>query len=232
MRRKNWINKKNHFYGNKNIFNSFFFNIFLNKNEFKFDEYNTKGQLYKVFLKKNKHSILTPDLNYYFYSDFFKIIKKKSKNIIYNNYIKNINKNILILLPSYTFKSQFFNNKFIFDDILIKFKLRGLFFYKNFYNNFYSSNSNFYKKHLIGYNYYILKSNFDKYLNIYKLIDDKEYNSVGKVKLFIDSLLINKADTIKDLNFFFFFNVFILKLLEIYKIIIYLYINILWFYKY
>ena len=29
------MNKKNHFYDNKNMFNPFFFNIFLNKNELK-----------------------------------------------------------------------------------------------------------------------------------------------------------------------------------------------------
>lgn len=222
MRRKNWINKKNYFYDNKNIFNSFFFNIFLKKNEAKFDEYNTRGQLYKVFIKKTKNSILTPELNYYFYSDLFKIMKKKTKNIIYKNYIKNISKNTLILSPSYTFKSQFFNNKSIFDDVLKNFNLKGLFIN----NSFYSSDYNFYKKHLIGYNYYVLKSNFDKYSAIYKLLDDKEYNSVGKVKLFVD--FYEKITNInKEVNLFFFFNIFILKLLEIYKITVYLYINVL-----
>jgi len=226
MRRKNWINKKNYFYDNINVFNPFFFNIFIKKKEFKFDEYNTKGQLYKVFIKKNKYSMLTPELNYYFYLDFFKILKKKSKYIIYNSYLKNINKNILILLPSYTFKSQFFNNKSLFDDVLVNIKLRGFFIYKNFHKDFYLSDFSFYKKHLIGYNYYIFKSNFEKYSNIYKIIDDKEYNSVGKVKLFIDNLFNNKNILIKDLNLFFLFNIFLLKFLEIYKIIVYIYINI------
>lgn len=225
MRRKNWINKKNHLYGNTNIFNPFFFNIFLKKKELKFDEYNTKGQLYKVFLKKNKYSVLTPELNYYFYSYFFKTLKKKSKNIIYNNYIKNVNKNILIFLPSYTFKSQFFSNKSLFDDVLVNFKLKGFFFYKNFYKGSYTSNYGFYKNHLIGYNYYILKSNFDKYSSIHKIMDDKDYNSVGKVKLFVDTLLITTNNLNKEINLFFFFNIFLLKILEIYKIVLYLYIN-------
>lgn len=227
MRRKNWINKKNHLYDNNNIFNPFFFNIFLKKKELRFDEYNTKGQLYKVLIKKNKYSILTPELNYYFYSDFFRVLKKINKYIIYNNYLKNVNKNILMLLPSYTFKSQFFSNKSLFDDVLANLKLRGFFVHKNFHKDFYSSDFNFYKKHLIGYNYYIIKSNFEKYSNIYKIIDDKEYNSVGKVKLFIDDLFNNKNILIKDLNLFFFFNIFLLRLLEIYKIIIHLYINVL-----
>lgn len=225
MRRKNWLNKKNHLYGNVDLFNSFFWNFFLKKNEIKYDEYNTRGQLYKVFLKKNKHSLLSPELNFYFYINFFKSLKKKSKNIIYNNYLKKLDKNILLLLPSYTFKSQFFSNKSLFDDVLLNLKLRGFFIHKNFYKDFYSCNQVFYKKHLISYNYFVVKSNFDKYTNLHKILDDKEYNSVGKVKLFIDILSNNSNFLNKDLNLFFFFNLFVLKNLEIYKIILFLYLN-------
>ena len=226
MRRKNWINKKDHSY-DKTRFNSFFFNIFLKKKEFKYDEYNTKGQLYKVFIKKNKYSILTPEINYYFYSDFFKNLKKKSKIIIYKNYLKNTSNNTLLLLPSFMFKSQFFNNKSLFDDVLVNHKLKGFFIHKNFYKFFYNHNFSFYKKHLVGYNYFILKSNLEKYLNIHKVLDDKDYNSVGKVKLFLENYLANKLYLESDISLFFFFNVFLLKILEIYKIIIFLYIKIL-----
>lgn len=224
MRRKNWINKKDHFYGSANTTNSLFFNIFLKKKELVFDEYNTKGQLYKVFINKNKNSLLTPEMNYHFYLGFLNILKKKSKHIIYNNYIKNINKNILFLMPSYTFKSQFFNNKSLFDDVLSNFKLKGFFIHKNYYKHYYSLSSNFYKKHLIGYNYFILKSNLKIYLDFYKIVDDKEYNSVGKVKYFFETTTTTFYTN--ELNLIFFFNFFILKILEIYKIIIYMYISI------
>jgi len=222
MRRKNWINKKNHFYGNIDVFNPFFFNIFIKKKELKFDEYNTKEQLYKTFLKKNKHSALTSELNYHFYLLFFKILKNKNKNIIYNIYINN-NKFVMSLLPSYTFKSQFFSNKSLFDDVIFNNKLRGFIVNKNFYKDKYSYNYMFYKKHFIGYNFYILKSNFKKYSNIFKVLDDKEYNSVGKVKFFISNVYENNV----SLNLYFFYNTFLLKILEIYKIVIILFIKIL-----
>lgn len=222
MRRKNWINKKNHFYGNVDIFNPFFFNIFIKKKELKFDEYNTKEQLYKTFVKKNKHSSLFSEVNYHFYLSFFKILKNKNKNILYNTYINN-NKFTMSLLPSYTFKSQFFNNKSLFDDVVFNNKLRGFIINKNFYKDKYSCNFIFYKKHFIGYNFYILKSNFKKYSNVFKILDDKEYNSVGKVKFFIDN--ISEKDI--SLNLFFFYNIFLLKILEIYKITVILFVKIL-----
>jgi len=165
-------------------------------------------------------------MNYYFYSDFFKNLKKKSKTIIYNNYVKNINKNILVFLPSYMFKSQFFSNKSTFDDVLANFKIKGFFIHKNFYKNFYVCDSVFYKKHLIGYNYYIIKSNFDKYLNIHKIIDDKDYNSVGKIKFFLSITSKNICIT-DNLNLFLLFNLVLLQILEMYKIIQCLYTNVL-----
>lgn len=220
MRRKNWINKKNYSYGNIDIFNSFFFNIFIKKKELKFDEYNTKEQLYKTFVKKNKQSTLTSELNYHFYLLFFKILKNKNKNIIYNSYINN-NKYVMSLLPSYTFKSQFFNNKSLFDDVVFNNKLKGLMINKSFYRNKYGYDFMFYKKHFIGYNFYIIKSNFTKYSNVFKILDDKDYNSVGKVKFVINNIFEKNA----NLNLYFLSNIFLLKILEIYKIIIFVYIK-------
>jgi hypothetical protein len=154
-----------------------------------------------------------------------KNLKKKNKTIIYNNYLKKISKNFLVLLPSFTFKSQFFSNKTIFDDVVVSNRLRGLFIYKNFYKDFYKNDYSFYKKHLIGYNYYILISDVQKYLNIYKILDDKEYNSVGKVKLFLEDF--NKNNFLINTNTFFIFNIYLLKSLEFYKILIFLHINLL-----
>jgi hypothetical protein len=189
--------------------------MLIKKKESKFDEYNTKEQLYKTSLRKNKHSYLTSELNYHFYLSFFKILKNKNKNIIYNTYINN-NKHVMSILPSYFFKSQFFSNKSLFDDVLFNNRLRGFIVNKLFFKNKYNSNFKFYKKHFVGYNFYILKSNFTKYSSIYKILDDKEYNSVGKVKFFISNISEKKV----SFSLFFFFNIFMLKTLEIYKIII------------
>jgi hypothetical protein len=183
-----------------------FFNFFLKKKELKFDVYNTKGQLYKVFLKKNKNSLLMPELNYYFYSDFIKNLKFFSRNVIYKNYIFS-QKTALVLLPSYMFKSQFFSNKSLFDDLLLTSKLKGFYLYKNYFKNYdYKYNNIFYRKHLIGYNFYIIKGDFNKYLNFFKITDEKDYNSIGKVKFFLESVPINNNILNNNLNLFFIFN--------------------------
>jgi hypothetical protein len=125
------------------------------------------------------------------------------------------------LLPSYTFKSQFFSNKSLFDDVVFNNKLRGFTINKNFYKNKYDYNYMFYKKHFIGYNFYIIKSNHTKYLNVFKILDDKEYNGVGKIKFFITNVLEKDS----DINLHFLFNIFLLKTLEIYKITVVLFLK-------
>lgn len=223
MRRKNWINKKKYFYDNYNL-NSKFFNLFLIKNNPLYDEYNTKGQLYKVLIKKNKLSLLIPEINYYYYSDFFKSLKKISKKIIYKNYLFN-SKNALVLLPSYLFKSQFFSNKSLFDGLLFNYKLRGFFIYNSFFKTSnYSLNPIFYKRHLIGYNFYIVKSNFNKYNDFLKITDDKDFNGVGKVKFFLENFNNSNASLNKEVDLFFLYNIYILKILEIYKILFFVFI--------
>lgn len=218
MRRKNWINKKKYFCDNTNKTNLFFFNIFLKNDKFNSDIYNTNEQLYKVFIKKNKLTNLTYNSNYYFYSDLYKILKFYSRSVIFKNYVFKQN-NIMVFLPSYFFKSQFFNNKTLFNDVLSDFKLRGFYLHKNFLNKKYNLDSILYKKHLIGYNFFTIKNDFKKYLNIYKIIDEKDYNSVGKVKFFFDTLQVDSNYLNKELNLFFIFNVFLLSILEIYKIL-------------
>ena len=228
MRRKNWINKKKTLYGrylntNKNI-NFNFFNFFLKKKEFIFDKYNTRGQLYKVDLKKTKNSNLNFELNYYFYSDLLKNLKYINKKIIFNNFLKN-NNNILFLLPSYTFKNQFFSHKSLFGDLLLMFKLRGFFIYKNYFNIIgYKNNNFFYKKHLIGYNFYIFNKMYKRYNDFFKITDDKEYNPVGKVKFLLTKQIIFDFKLNSEFNVFFNFNIYLLNIIEIYKIIVLLHL--------
>lgn len=228
MRRKNWIKKKKFFYDNFLKFNKInkglFFNIFLKKKEYIFDQYNTRGQLYKVFLKRNKISFLESEFNYYFFNNFNKNLKFLNKRLIFRNFIKNVNNNILILSPNYMFKSQFFSNKSIFNDTLNNFKLKGFFLYKNFFRNInYKFDDCILKSHTIGYNFYIFNKNINK-INLNKflnLTEDKEFNGVGKLKFILKSF---EKKSFNELNFFFVFNLYFINIIEIYKIIIFTYL--------
>jgi len=164
-------------------------------------------------------------MNYYFYSDLLKQFKFINKKIVYNNYIRNTN-NFLSLLPSYTFKSQFFMNRSIFNDLLLNSKLKGFFLYKNYFNILgYKNNLSFYKKHLIGYNFYIYNNMYKNYSQLIPIMDDKEYNTVGKVKILLTEPNIYNFKLTHEFSTFFNFNVFLLNLVELYKISFLLYLN-------
>lgn len=205
---------------NKNLF----FNILLKKKEFLFDPYNTRGQLYKVYLNKNKNSFLESEFNYYFYSDFFKNLKFLNKKTVLKNFINNDINNTLILTPNYMFKSQFFSYRSVFNDLLINFKLKGFFLYKNFFKNSnYKLNNNLIKSHIIGYNFYIFNRTSNN-VNINKIInftEDKEYNNIGKIKFILKDNDLFKLQN--QLNTFLNFNLYCINIVEFYKIFIFLY---------
>lgn len=234
MRRKNWINKKKFFYDNyvefnklniknKNI-NYYFYNLFLKKHTI-VDKYNNNDQLKKIFLKKLKSSNLNINLNYYFYSDFLNLLKYKNRKILFKNFVQN-NKTLFLFSPIYMFKSQFFDNKSLFNDLLKNFKLKGFFIYKNFFNSdLYKSNDKLYKKHLIGYNFYIFNKNYKNYDNVLKFTDNKDFNSIGRIKLLKSQDDFYNPSFKNELSFFLFFNIYLLSILEIYKIMMFLYLN-------
>ena len=205
---------------NKNLF----YNIILKKKEIKFDFYNTRGQLYKVYLNKTKNSFLEPEFNYYFFSDFFRNLKYLNRQTIFKNLIKINTTDIVMMSPNYMFKSQYFSNRSLFNDLLVNFKLKGFFLYNNFFKKSnYKFDSWVFKSHIIGYSFYIFnksssKINFNKFINI---TEDKEYNGVGKVKF----VFLKKTNFFlkNELNLFFNFNLYCINILEIYKIFIYLY---------
>ena len=184
-----------------------------------------RGQLHKVILNKNKNSFLETEFNYYFYIDLFKFFKFLSKRSVYRNYIKS-QENILIFSPTYTYKSQCFSNKSLFNDILVNFKLKGFFLYRNFFKNAgYKSNSYIFKNRIIGYNFYIFNKVFknDVILNrILNYTDDKDYNGIGKIKTVLKNNY--NCDLKNELNIFFNFNIYCFNILEIYKIIMFVYI--------
>lgn len=203
-----------------------FYNNIHKKKEFIYDYYNIRGQLYNTFLKRNENSFLDLKFNFYFYNDFFKSLKYYKKQIIFKNFINN-NNDILLMFPSYMFKNQYFSNKSLFNDLLLKFKLKGFFLYKNFFKNAgYKSNNYFLKKHVFGYNFFIINKIFlnNKYLNkITTITDDKEYNSIGKIKIFCNKNYEEELNI--TINSFFNFNLYCINILEIYKIFILIHLN-------
>jgi len=188
-----------------------------------FDKHNTQGRLYKVFLKQNKYSSNITELNYYFYTNLLKLFKFIHRRVIYTNYIRTIT-NPLIFSPYYTFKSQFFENRAIFNDILLKFKIKGFFLHKNFFKINYITNKIVYKKHLLGYNFFIINKNLVNNSDIYKIADNKDYSSIGKVKMFYKQIFFFDFYLNSDEYIFFIFNSTLLNILEIYKISMFLFI--------
>lgn len=185
-----------------------------------------RGQLHKTYLNKNKNSFLESEFNYFFYNEFFKNLKFLNKKTIFKIFIKNTNRNTLIFSPNYMFKSQFFSNKSVFNDLLINFKLKGFFLYNNFFKNTeYRFDKNIFKSHIIGYNYYIFNKTSDN-INTTKIInitDDKDYNGVGKIKFILTNQ--KQFNFNKEFNSFFNFNLYCINVLEIYKIFIFLYFS-------
>jgi len=55
----------------------------------------------------------------------------------------------------------------MFDDILLDLKIRGFYLHKNFLNSKYELDLVSYKNHLIGYNFFIVKSDLKKYLSFF-----------------------------------------------------------------
>ena len=232
MRRKNWIDKKKFFYDNfiehvsqnKNKFNGkYIYNFFLKICSTP-DKFNNKDQLQKIFFKRLKKSNLNTNLNYHFYLYFLKFLKVSSKKSLHKSFFKN-SRILFLFSPIYMFKSQFFENRSLFNDLLLNFKLKGFFIYKNFFKNSYVFDNVAFKKHLYGYNFYIFNKNFKQYENILKLTDNKEYNSIGKIKLLLKDVDFYNFFLKNELNYFLIYNVFLLNTVEVYKIILLLYVN-------
>jgi hypothetical protein len=101
-----------------------------------------------------------------------------------------------------------------------------LFLYKNYFNSIgYKNSQVFYKKHLTGYNFYILNNSIKKYLELIKINDDKDYNPIGKVKMILmyNHYFVFNFDN--EVSVFFNFNLFLLNLVEIYKILLLLFLK-------
>jgi len=160
---------------------------------------------YTFLIKKNLV------FNYFFYRSFLNYYKKQKQKYIYNIFFKN-KKNLKPFLPEFSLSKNVFNSKFRFKSLAKKHNINYI-FCANRYND-----SNF------GLNYYTKdfdKKNFN-YINLVKDLNEDENKGLIQFKNFDleDKFLINNV-----LNTHFNFNLSILCNLELYKIIIILYIN-------
>ena len=157
----------------------------------------------KHLIKKNLHA------NYYFYRSMLTIFNLKKKNYLNSIYFRT---KILKVpfYPEYSIYKNVFNKKNKALDIIKKNNLNHFFL-----NNDYNSNN-------FGLSYYfIFDSNNLKKLNIQLNEDDNK--GLIQFKTFVDNM--SEKSHFFEVNCFFNFNINFLCSLEIYKIIILLYLH-------
>lgn len=219
MRRKNWINKKIFLYGRYSKFNHIY-NYLANITN-PVDKYRLFFFCKKLILKKKIFTNLPFKLNLFyltFLSYTFKISKRK---IFFRTFYKVYKKNLLILNPSFIFLSQYFDYRSIFFKVLNINNVVGFFIYKNLFKNTnYQHDHNINYINYIGYNFYLINSRFETFNTLNNIFKSKEYNSIGKIKLF-------SQDYNKDyvFNYYFIYNIHLSMSSELYKILICVYIH-------
>ena len=172
-----------------------------------FGKFKTKKRFFflrKLALRKHKTLIkrnLIP--NFFFLSNFFFNFKKLKQQQI--NYIFSTNKNNFIFLPDFTFKKKINNLFIIFKKIQKKFNFQ--FFIEPKKSNYF------------GFNLNIIKLYDEKLLNNF-LLEDGNKNIISKKFLNIEM----DCDNFLTFNFFFNFNLNLNNFLEIYKIIVILFL--------
>lgn len=174
--------------------------IFDNFRIFKKKQIILKNSLNYIFFKKLKN-LYKKNLyiNYFFYNTFINFYKNKNINIYLNSFFI-INSNIFYIYNLNTFKKQFMYNLNFLKTFLKNKNLKFLFLRKSFKNNFYFNNCLFLNNYK---NNFILDEEFKKNFVLIKLNNNSNY-----------------------FNYFFInFNLFLFSLLEIYKILIFIYIK-------
>lgn len=156
---------------------------------------------YNSLIKKN---FIT---TYYIYRQFIKNSNLKIKynsNLIFNN---NIYNNFYFFFPNFIFKKKIFGHNNIFIDLMIKNNINYI-FVKKIYdkNNLLPKGDNI-----------VLFNDFNKPLILKNLINEESLNTI--TFKFSDKFELNS-----NLNFFVNYNIYNFNLVEIYKIIIFLYL--------
>lgn len=205
MKRKNWIKKKQNNYLFDNLIYKYYF----------FDLYNLNQFIIKNYKNVNKKNTLN---NYKLYLFFLNSFKQNKTNFLIRNFLQ-INSRYLLVKTLFNFQKQFFPNYLFFINFLKKNLLKGFFFnkkffLKNFENNFYIS----------GFNFWIYNFDNNKIDFLLNLSTDNEKKNKD---LFIykndfqHALIVYCNLNYINLNY----NVFLLNILELYKIYIYIYLN-------
>lgn len=230
MRRKNWISKKKNLYDkilNKNI---------ITINEQIIDRYNYIKDIHgairffrKIFFMKNKIKNTNVKSNLFFLFYMLKSYRNFSKKKFYRIFYKVKSGDLLLLSPTYTFCSQYFEYKCLFNTVLKKYKVKGFFIYKNFFRHSgYKINVDSYKKDYIGYNFYVIKANKIIFEKLFNFFSDKEFRTSALVKHYDNyytNKILNKNEIFNILNLYWNFNLNLINYVEFYKIIVYIYIN-------
>lgn len=131
-----------------------------------------------------------------------------------NNFEKNN------FFPEFISSKNVFNKKNKTEFLFKKYNIKYTFF-KNSFNNF--------NKNIFGLNYYILKLNSDDFFknlnNLYLDFNNEDNSSLVQFKsIELNSNFIGLFD-FKNFNYYFNYNINILNFVEIYKILVILYIN-------
>lgn len=193
----------------------------------KFDKHNIASFEYRKSFKEYKYNNLMSEINLFFYYILYKHNQRISRKYFYRTFFKVRNESILILSPSYTFGRQYFEYRSLYFQILKKFNLKGFFIYKNlFKQSFYLNDYKVYKNLLIGYNFFIINSNFNIFNSLNSILFEKDFNKIGKVKIFYEDKNFN-LNILDELNYFLNYNILMLNVLELYKINIVLYVHLI-----
>lgn len=203
MKRKDWKIKdlKEDFYGRKTNKKSKYFL----KSKFFF--------LRRLYIRRcrflNKKNLM---FNYVFYRSMLNFYKLKKQNYIFNIFFKNY-KYLKTFYPEYSVYKNVFNKKIIFKEFSKKNNFKYIFL-PNKYVNF---NKNNFGLNLYNYNLY---NNKNKFEDLIKNLDDDSNKNLIQFKYIEKNLYFYQ-----DLNFYFNYNLNNLNLIELYKILILLYVN-------
>jgi hypothetical protein len=151
-------------------------------------------------------------VNYFIYKNFFYKFNKNKLIFLYRHFVQ-LQKCKFSFNPSFMFNKQFFAKHADFNGFLINNNIEGFFFHKRLANmyNYLFLKKPYYNDYLFGYNYY----SYVNYDVINKYLSLNNTDDLFKVKLLNEINIFTN-----DFNFFVNYNIFILNVLEIYKILI------------
>lgn len=189
------------------------------------DKYKVIPFVKDISYKAQKFSATSVQINSFYLIQFINFLKIKKRTLFFRTFYKIYKNNLLLLTPSFTFLSQFFEYRSIFFNILKIYNIDGFFIYKNLYKNIgyyndYSDNYIIYG----GYNFYVIKNSYIIFQKLNEILQHKDYNNIGKVKFFFEK---QPSNSNLNFNYYFIYNIYTNNVVELYKLIILIYLSIL-----